>query len=192
MIRTIILNGPPNSGKDVLGRRLANRFSFNRAEFKDELYTQSASYFKIHEDILIHLCTDRKTKEEPCELLHGLTPRGALIYVSEEIIKPLEGKAYFGAKLADKLTGTTVVTDGGFDAEVAPIIEASDYTLIVRIARDGCSFEGDSRGYISDGMIAVPGYNVDIIDFNNSGPLVSVSMRLMSEVSKKLLENNYK
>lgn len=188
MIRTIVFNGPPNSGKDVLGLKVARAFGFNIASFKDSLYDIIADYFQIEKDTILSLCNDRETKEKPSGLLNGLSPRGALIYVSEELIKPTKGEQYFGAKVAERLSGTTVLTDGGFDSELAPIVEASDYTLIVRLHREGCSFEGDSRSYISDEIVSVPGYNVDIIDFNNSGNLKESYNKIINVVSMKLLQ----
>lgn len=186
-IKTIILNGPPGSGKDVLGEALAKSLGANVKRFKDVLYSQTASFFGIPRKTLVSLATNRYTKEMPHPLFHGLSPREALIYVSEEVIKPVEGPYYFGRRLVEELEGITVITDGGFDEEVIPVVEKSDYTLIVQLRRDGCTFDGDSRSYISYGITSVPGYNCDIMDFYNKGHLDHVTKRLNYLVSRILL-----
>lgn len=190
-IRTIIMNGPPCSGKDILGAALAEALGANIKRFKDALYRQTSSFFGVPKKTLVSLATNRDTKERPHPLFNGLSPREALIYVSEEVIKPAEGISYFGDRLAEDLEGTTVITDGGFDEEITPIVEKSDYTLIVQLIREGCTFEGDSRAYISHGITEVPGFNCDIMEFENKGRLEDVTKRLNYLVSRILLTESF-
>ena len=186
-IKTIILNGPPGSGKDVLGEALAKSIGADVKRFKDVLYSQTASFFGVPEKTLVSLATNRDTKEMPHPLFNGLSPREALIYVSEEVIKPIEGASYFGDRLVEDLEGITVITDGGFDEEVVPVVEKSDYTLIVQLRREGYTFDGDSRSYISHYITSIPGYNCDIMEFDNKGHLDHVTKRLGYLVSRILL-----
>ena len=186
-IKTIILNGPPGSGKDVLGEALAKSIGADVKRFKDVLYSQTASFFGVPEKTLVSLATNRDTKEMPHPLFNGLSPRKALIYVSEEVIKPIEGASYFGDRLVEDLEGITVITDGGFDEEVVPVVEKSDYTLIVQLRREGYTFDGDSRSYISHDITSIPGYKCDIMEFDNKGHPDHVTKRLGYLVSRILL-----
>jgi hypothetical protein len=95
---------------------------------------------------------DRDEKEIPRDQLGGRSPRQALIYVSEEVVKPAFGQDYFGRYAAQRLTpgALHIFSDGGFIKEIQPVIDAvgPENLLLVQLHRDGFSFEGDSRRYI--------------------------------------------
>lgn len=111
----------------------------------------------------------------------NLSIRQAMIYVSEILCKPRFGSDYFGRVRADKVgnssswlhiddsasafnVGGTIVCD-----EVPPLIEqlGQENVLLIRIHREGFTFEGDSREYIPDGVVdnTVDLYNVDEDEF---------------------------
>lgn len=155
MKRILFLNGPPRSGKDTLGRLLQGALlrsgwlsvSFKYAKLLKErthaLYGSSAPHDAFEE-----------TKDEPNDLFLGLTPRQAYIAVSEKYMKPVHGEDVFGRLLRDELVAelrghVAIITDSGFRAEAAPIIEeyGIEQCLLIRLARAGCTFEGDSRSY---------------------------------------------
>lgn len=147
----IILNGPPNCGKDTLADALSDVAV--KVEFKHALYKETAKYCKVDLSHFTNLATNRSTKEKYIHML-GCTPRGALIHVSENIIKPQYGKQFFGKALARTISqrpwaSAFVVSDGGFDEEIEPLHDVGK-VLIVRVLRDGCSFEGDSRKYLDN------------------------------------------
>ncbi len=153
MINTIILNGPPASGKDHLGSALARRLGGKLLTFKRELYSQTAIRLGIDLENFISLASNRGSKDK--KIIKGLcinemiSPREAMIHVAESIIKPAHGSDYFGITVANKLEqGYNIVTDGGFVGEILPVIEASDRTVLAHVYREGCSFDGDSRDYI--------------------------------------------
>ncbi|WPH64845.1 hypothetical protein [Vibrio phage vB_VpaP_SJSY21] len=125
--------------------------------FKELLYKATAEHYDLPLEVAVEHFTDRELKDVNTILFEGLTPRGALIHVSEDIIKPKYGKGYFGKKLstvAKDLYNSgekiVVVTDGGFKEEAIEVSEAlSDVHIkIVHLSRPDCSFEGDSRDYI--------------------------------------------
>lgn len=158
---SIIFNAPPRSGKDTLARLIPPYLPgpLQQLCFKDALYDEtfarvepafkgfvprkwwgSAEYDGLKDDDTARIA-----------LIDGFegTARQCLIHVSEDIIKPTHGGAYFGVQVADKLRGgINIMTDGGFEPELVPILNASDHVLVIQLERRPCSFAGDSRRYI--------------------------------------------
>jgi hypothetical protein len=154
---TVILNAPPNAGKDVAAIHMSNTLGYNHLEFKDALRDAVCEQAGISRELLDELSTrENKDKVHDVFKIEGksVTTRQYYIYISEEVYKPLFGKSYFGDKSASKIVdGVNIFSDGGFIEELQPVIECSDVLLFIRIHRDGCTFEGDSRRYISDDEI---------------------------------------
>ena len=106
-----------------------------------------------------------------------VSPRQWLINVSENVVKPLAGKNYFGKALADSITSDlVVVSDSGFMEEVMPLVERGHDVYVLRIVRDGFTFEGDSRRYLE------PSHFYKTIQVQNNGSLESYYNRLDSIV----------
>lgn len=106
----------------------------------------------------------------------NLSIREAMIYVSEIIIKPRWGSDWFGQErvrgmknyLAPDVWSPVFVDDScAFVSELQPLISylGQENILLLRIRRDGYTFEGDSRNYIPDGVIT------NTIDIDNNGTL---------------------
>lgn len=87
----------------------------------------------------------------------NLSVREAVIYVSEVICKPRYGDDYFGKARANAVLENEVVIDGscGFVEELAPLVEkvGQDNILLLKIYREGCNFNGDSRNYIPNEVL---------------------------------------
>jgi hypothetical protein len=160
----VILNGPAGSGKDSAATYLAGH-GFVHLEFKKKLFELTKSIYCISDKDWDKLYT-RQNKETPSELLNGLSPRQALIKVSEEGIKPNFGKEYFGIAAAKSVRPNqmNVFSDGGFAEELKPLITmyGPENILILQIYREGCSFAGDSRNYVSH-----PDISLGVV-YNNS------------------------
>ena len=150
--RIVILNGPPGCGKDTIGGALLGiRSGCVLTSFKYDLYRVTAEHYRMELEELLRVAQDRELKEEVHPSL-GVTPREALIHVSEDICKPRLGKGYFGVKALQrvesiKYLNEVIFTDGGFTEEVEVFLAAGYEVVIVQLHGRG-SFEHDSRRYI--------------------------------------------
>lgn len=162
---TLILNAPPEAGKDTLADLLlkdllASKLSAQKIAFKDDLYKAMADFYKLSLAYTIFICTDRVYKDTMRSTFSediGLTPRQGIIHVSEDIYKPKFGKDYFGVCAAKALKeGVNIFSDGGgWYEELIPVIKASGKLIICRMHREGYDFSKDSRSYyVTEGLPA--------------------------------------
>ena len=163
----IILNGPPNSGKDTIADIMVAECGYTKHQMKDTLYAETAAYFQCSPEAFIKVAMDRNDKERPFSMLNGLTPREALIHVSETVIKPTYGKGYFGRAQAqvcfDRNSQKAVFSDGGFKEEVVPLLGIFETVVIFHLHKEGASFEGDSRAYVTGFPTT---FRLDIVEGN--------------------------
>lgn len=75
--------------------------------------------------------------------------RGALIHVSENVVKPQKGKDYYGKKLVEKIENSSerfyFVPDSGYIEEATMVADKGYNVYIVQLERSGATFKGDSR-----------------------------------------------
>lgn len=159
----VLLNGPPKSGKDLAGqiinelcdgRAYVTKFAKVLKERAHALYGLWSTDQDFESGPLPHYHFEQ-SKDVPTALLLGLTPRQVYIEVSERHFKRLHGEEVFGEILAYEIAGCerrdrlVVVTDSGFEAEARPLIKrfGEGRIILIRLHREGCSFEGDSRSY---------------------------------------------
>lgn len=165
MTTIILFNGPPNSGKDAAAEYLSDTYGAFHSSFKTHLFEVTQTIYNIVPYVWNHWYS-REGKEIPREELGGLSCRQALIYISEEIVKPVFGKDFWGKSeakwLIKYMEGDEVVvfSDAGFDDEVTPLVDAfgKENVYIIKIEREGCSYKGDSRNYLSDGLVSEENY----------------------------------
>lgn len=151
----VLLNGPPGVGKDTLADALVT-LGFDKFMFKQGLYKETAEHFQVDVTALIARATDRTLKEQPWDKLklYGKTisPRHAIIHVSEDVIKLTQGKSYFGDLAAKECikekTRFAVFSDSGFREETVSLINTFQKVIIVRLHRHGFDFSNDSRNYL--------------------------------------------
>lgn len=174
----LILNGPPSCGKDTLADALVEAFGWQKVEFKAALRVDTASVFDVTIESLRKL---EKNKETPTPLLRHpetnepMSLRQALIYTSEQVIKPKFGKEHYGLRMLDSLRLSDkdifVCSDGGFPHEVLPLCDAGVRVRIMRIDRPGYTFANDSRNYIPEDFVLAlseDGADIAMADFSNS------------------------
>ena len=189
--KVIILNGPPGSGKDTIADAMKSE-RVAHLEVKAKLFSQAIEMSGIRSYHWFPRYYDRKLKETPWDLLGGLSQREFLIKISEEWVKPIFGKNYYGVvagKAAENelLYGNNVVfSDGGFQEEFDTIksIVGDENILLVRLHREGTSWEGDSRGYLKNSDWEV--------DIENNGTVEEVVEYIKNEIRWKQEESEKK
>lgn len=194
--KVILFNGAPNSGKDASASILKEIFGFGAIHaFKDELYKATAKHYDVDLDQFVTMARDRILKEAKTRILvdnkgktllarivsfvmnlfsnQGISPRQALIHVSENLIKPVHGNDFFGKQLANTINLSKeeyfFIPDSGFIDELRPLVEAGHEVYVVRIHRDGCTFQNDSRSYMTDELLSE--FGLKGIDLYNNGTL---------------------
>ena len=169
----IFLNGPPYCGKDTLANHIAAAIpGFKVVKFAAVLKERTHALYGRSDLPYDHF---ELTKDMPSDVFMGLTPREAYIAVSENLMKPIHGKAVFGKlltanmKLEPESTRGFLISDSGFSYEAYPVLKqfGSDNCVLVRIHAEGrgCTFEKDSRSYIE---LPVKSYDIDNNDDKNS------------------------
>lgn len=153
----IIFNGPPGSGKDEAALYFKRR-GFKHVSFKYVLFKETVDYFGVsHDWFMKDYYSDRKVKETPEKALKGMSRREALIHVSEEVIKPVEGLDFFGRCVAEEIEAGKdyAISDGGFVEELTPIINkiGTENIVLVQLTREGCDYSTDSRRYFDGNLI---------------------------------------
>tara|TARA_R110000744_G_scaffold7342_4_gene25345 strand:- start:1461 stop:2036 length:576 start_codon:yes stop_codon:yes gene_type:complete len=156
--KVIVLNGAPSSGKDTIAKLFRGRQNFYHMEVKAELFKIALQLSGISKEDWFDRYDDRENnlKEQPWDRLGGLSQREFLIKISEEWMKPVFGNHVFGKKAAESVqsngrsTSEFIFSDGGFQDELDAMVEelGEDNILLIRLHREGCSFEGDSRGFL--------------------------------------------
>lgn len=193
-MQILLVNGPPRVGKDTLGELCVEHLfhedgnvSIFVEKFARILKERTHALYGYSEYEHDHF---EKVKDEPCDEFYGVTPRKAYQSVSENLMKPLHGESIFGTLLADDIDDMAhemgsypdlvVITDSGFHPEAREIIRrfhGGDNITLVRLHRKGCTFEGDTRGYIDLASEGVPG-----VDLTNDGPKEELWHKLIDAV----------
>lgn len=161
MTKLLLINGAPRSGKDTAGEvaRRVGRGKVHVAKFSKVLKERTHALYGLFGWDGKPLPHDEFERVKDCEHdeFLGATPREAYIAVSEKLMKPLHGDAVFGLMLLQDLecnaadADLIVVTDSGFASEAVPLVEryGRENTILMRIHRTGCDFNGDSRSLIT-------------------------------------------
>ena len=100
--------------------------------------------------------------------------REALIHVSEEVVKPEYGEDYYGQKIVYKIQNSpdryVFLSDGGFKAELTPLLDKGYNVHIVKLERSGATFERDSRTLLNEDDFKAYS-NIKFTTISNNGSL---------------------
>lgn len=153
MPKFIILNGPPKSGKDTIGQQLHFQLRPNylvvKRKLAEPIKRAVAAFLGLTAAEADHYFENPVVKDAPSKRFFETTPRQVLISFSEDWVKPNYGKCAFGEIMLERMkdhNGVVVITDCGFMEEIS-VFDPTE-TVVVRLHRDGCSFQNDSRSYI--------------------------------------------
>ncbi len=187
--RLLLLNAPPEAGKDTAADFLAplvpDSFQFKMSQpLKDAV----RSIFSLTDEEYDYCEANKGT---PLPLLLDLSFRQWQIDISESLVKPRGGAEAFGylahRKLARRNESVLISSDTGFDAEVLPLLplcaraDGSLDVVLVHIYRPGKDFSKDSRNYIQ-----IPG--VTPIRIDNDQGTAEYYEKLRQEILPLLLE----
>lgn len=176
-MKLIIMNGPPRAGKDTFLNFLMEEGALDTGEhltmhycYKWTLCEEVGKRYGMTAREVWDLNANTHTKDLPDPRFGGKSVRQALIYESEEEIKKKEGETGVALRTFKYIQDKTVdyqlkdaflfTASGGFNSETQAVIDFFGITrkdiFIVRIDREGCSFEavGDSREYLKDPDLA--------------------------------------
>lgn len=173
MTKVVLFNGPPSSGKDTLANQLANRipkslvvkFAAPLKKMAMHMYCDSNSQ-KFHE----FDAPERKNTPDPVFL--GKSCRQVQIDISEVYMKPMHGEDVFGKFLAKTIDNESenydnfFVSDSGFRPEAEVLINeyGPQNVLLLRLIREGKTYEGDSRNYINLDDLDVKSFDIQNIE----------------------------
>lgn len=158
-MKFIFLNGPARSGKDYAAEYLSSKFeNVITLKFATALYESVPRMFGLSDSVWADMYENEK--EVPSPALQGMSPRQAMIWLSEDVMKPHFGQDFFGQAMitsvntlvkegmADEST-VFVASDSGFLVEAVPVMDhfGIDRCMRIELLREGCSFQGDSRSY---------------------------------------------
>jgi hypothetical protein len=154
--KLILLNGCPRCGKDTAADYLVHSLGAHAFKFSRPIKDAIKAAFQLSD---VEVDVLEATKSKPTELFSDMSYRDIQISFSEDWLKPKLGQDIFGRLAARSLAKTIkmypnnqlfVSSDSGFAAEAEPVIDlfGRENTLLIRVYRDGFSFEGDSRSYI--------------------------------------------
>jgi len=152
----VLFNGPPRSGKDAAADYFKAK-GWKHLSFKYQLYKETCKYFGCDYEWFMERYDDRSVKELPHMDLGHMSCREAMIYVSEQVIKPKKGLDFFGKQVANEIEDDKdyCISDGGFIDELVPVINriGSDNFVLVQLTREGCDYSTDSRRYFDGNIV---------------------------------------
>lgn len=169
-MKLIVLNGPPDCGKDTTADYLVESQGWHKFKLAHSLKLGAHALLGDSLDIMKY---EGAAKNIPQEDLFGEIPREWYIYLSEEVLKPRFGKDILG-KIAVRFLRILapwegkegiVISDCGFMEELRPIIKAfgPSNIYVIQMFRDGCTYKADSRGYLDVAALTAWGCHVEML-----------------------------
>ena len=153
MKHVIYVNGFKRSGKDTVGEILHKHRHVSLFKAATPLYKAIQEVFSLSEGEWMDMYEN--AKEKPSQALYGMTPREAMIWLSEDVMKPKFGDDFFGVSLGKRIMNSqcdvAVVTDSGYAKEIAACMNALPFHQhhLIYLYRTGTTNKGDSREIIN-------------------------------------------
>ena len=186
-IKIIWLNGPPQCGKDTAARIIQNKFKSRcyHSKLAAPIENSIRNLFKYLPDKTWKILRE-ENKDLISSELFNKSLREIFISFSEDWAKTVFGKGVFGELALRNLINILeqspnidliVFSDSGFIQEIEPIVKKFGVSnnLLVRIHRDGYTFNNDSRSYLSN-------TGINEIDIYNNGSLEDFSNSLIDAI----------
>ena len=170
-MKAIFLNALKGSGKDSIADVMCERhINFKKMKFAEPLYKSIQEIFGLTPTEWSFMYEN--FKETPSDKLMGMSPRRAMVWLSEEVMKPQFGQSFYGDLAVQRIKtiqsktphSVLVFSDSGMDYEALPVVEylGPENCMLVHIHRNGCDHD-ESRflwypehvGISTDNYIAV-------------------------------------
>lgn len=166
-VKFILLNGPKSVGKTTIANAIHDQIQnlggvhSIRRNMADRLKVMTNAIYGVRDPHTGQIAGPdylEKIKDIPLDVLGGASFRDAVIYVSEKMVKPRHGKTVFGEWFCDDVDSVQVaddalcvVADLGFSSKLIPLVNryGTENVILARLSREGTSFDGDSRSYVS-------------------------------------------
>ncbi len=153
-LKIILLNGPPRSGKDTVADFAMQILGNRGAKYRFAAPLKNATHAMFgYADVPVE--NFNSVKDTPLDAFHGMTPRQAYIWLSEDVVKPKFGHDFWANVAVTSIKQikkpVIVISDCGFVEEAKVLIAAfgKENVAIVHLEREGTDFSKDSRSYIS-------------------------------------------
>lgn len=186
-MKVILINGPPRVGKNTAANMISEvvpncqviGFSHHLKRMVHGIYLGRAGW-DLDPDAFDNC------KDTPQTMLAGMSWRKAYIFYSENVIKPLHGKEWFGEQFCRtanlSCADLVVVPDSGFVQEAERTVRefGAANVRLVRLYKDGCTFVGDSRDYIGLKHLGVTEH--EIINVHGQPQIMRDQMERLVEV----------
>ena len=146
----ILLNGPPGSGKDTVGKYIAEKYGNCTIEkFALPIKKMIQTVFNLTPEQFEYV-DSQKNKNSPQELLCGKSSREIQIEFAENFMKKTFDNTIFSKLLVKRLNCdknvVIPVTDLGFHSEIDHIVESRGDVIVVHLHRENCRFI--NRSYV--------------------------------------------
>jgi dephospho-CoA kinase len=168
--KIVLFNGPPGCGKDTVAEGLRAVVDCRLVKFAGPIKENCRNIYGLSVKQWAAIDGSQEEKEKPREEFFGETCRQVQINFSELFLKPTHGEDIFGKLAINEIkksrADTILISDSGFRREAEVLVEefGNQNVLLVRLHREGKSFDGDSRNYIDLDDLEVTTYDL----FNDS------------------------
>jgi len=185
--KVIILNGPTKCGKDTLTKLICEATGSKHMEFKGLMFDVAMAITGLSKDEFFAIYDNRELKEKPHPKFKGMSPRGMMIWISDNVLMPQFGPDCMGVHASSKLDleNGSVFSDGFMWPEIQPVcnVVGPENVLIARVSRKGCEFGtgGDRRCYIQQDEVPS---GVQFVDITNNGSLNGFLISILIYIKK--------
>lgn len=187
MPKFLFLNGPPHCGKDAITKELTQYVKFQHLKFSMPIKRAVAALLDIREsdleafkDVQSHILQPAGTTLKE----YRDKPRDLLIAMSEDLLKPRYGSDFFGRifwqHARNSASSLIISSDCGFESEVERVVSnaGAHNCRLIRLHRDGTSFDGDSRSYLGDKLCRS-------WDISNNGTIHEAAMMVLRVLQRE-------
>ena len=196
-MKIFLLNAPPLAGKDTAGTMLRAHFAHSTIlKFAAPLKEGVAAIFCSGDTQRFAELDSPEQKGLPHEEFFGATTRQVQIDLAEKFIKPNYGVQALGYILANAVSAALkgpvgheeplfFITDSGFREEAEILVNrfGAENIVLIRIHRANCTYDKDSRSYIS-----LMDLNIKEFDVDNDGTYGEFRDKLIEIVNE--VKNN--